>query len=81
MAQHDTLVLGRRIRAARRRLGLTLAELGEVVGRPAPYLSQLENGKVEPKFGLINVYWYSLPTKLGAVRFCHESQIARIMSQ
>jgi transcriptional regulator with XRE-family HTH domain len=54
MAQHDTLVLGRRIRAARRRLGLTLAELGEVVGRPAPYLSQLENGKIEPKYGLIN---------------------------
>lgn len=53
MTQLDTMVLGRRVRAARRRLGLTLAELGETVGKPAPYLSQLENGKVEPKLGLI----------------------------
>ena len=30
-----------------------LAELGEKVARPAPYLSLLENGKVEPKIGLI----------------------------
>ena len=53
MTQLDTMVLGRRVRAARRRLGLTLAELGETVGKPAPYLSQLENGKIEPKLGLI----------------------------
>ena len=53
MAQLDTLVLGQRVRAARRRAGLTLAELGEKVARPAPYLSLLENGKVEPKIGLI----------------------------
>lgn len=53
MAQLDTMVLGRRVRAARRRLGLTLAELGAQVGKPAPYLSQLENGKVEPKLGLV----------------------------
>jgi transcriptional regulator with XRE-family HTH domain len=54
MANFDTMVLGRRVRAARRRVGLTLAELGEVVGKPAPYLSQLENGKVEPKMGLVS---------------------------
>ncbi|MEO5841573.1 MAG: XRE family transcriptional regulator [Acidimicrobiales bacterium] len=53
MAQLDTLVLGHRVREARRRAGLTLAELGEKVARPAPYLSLLENGKVEPKIGLI----------------------------
>ena len=53
MAQLDTLVLGQRVREARRRAGLTLAELGEKVARPAPYLSLLENGKVEPKIGLI----------------------------
>jgi transcriptional regulator with XRE-family HTH domain len=53
MAQLDTLVLGQRVREARRRAGLTLAELGEKVSRPAPYLSLLENGKVEPKIGLI----------------------------
>ena len=53
MTTFDTMVLGHRVRAARRRLGLTLAELGAAVGKPAPYLSQLENGKVEPKLGLV----------------------------
>ncbi|NNE73676.1 MAG: helix-turn-helix domain-containing protein [Acidimicrobiales bacterium] len=50
----DPLVLGARVRHARRGAGLTLAELGERVGRPGPYLSQLENGKVEPKLGLLS---------------------------
>lgn len=53
MGDFDPLVLGRRVREARRRAGMTLAQLGAAVGRPAPYLSQLENGKVEPKLGLI----------------------------
>lgn len=54
MSDFDPLVLGRRVREARRRAGLTLAELGTQVGRPAPYLSQLENGKVEPKLSLVS---------------------------
>jgi predicted transcriptional regulator/DNA-binding XRE family transcriptional regulator len=49
----DLLVLGQRVRHARRERGLTLAALGEIVGRPAPYLSRLENGKVEPKLGFL----------------------------
>lgn len=49
----DTLVLGQRIRYERRRKGLTLAALGELVGRPAPYLSQLENGRIEPRLSLL----------------------------
>ena len=53
MADLDLVILGRRIRHARRRAGLTLADISEAVGRPVPYLSQLENGKVEPKLGLI----------------------------
>jgi XRE family transcriptional regulator, fatty acid utilization regulator len=53
MSDFDPLVLGRRVREARKGAGLTLAELGARVGRPAPYLSQLENGKVEPKLGLV----------------------------
>lgn len=51
--EHETLVLGRRVRYFRRQAGFTLAELGERIGRPAPYLSQLENGKVEPKLSLV----------------------------
>ena len=43
----DLLVLGHRIRFARRQKGATLA--GRVGGPTVPYLSQLENGKVEPK--------------------------------
>lgn len=53
MSTFDTLVFGHRVRDARRRAGLTLADLGAAVGKPAPYLSQLENGKIEPKLGLI----------------------------
>ncbi|MFO7634607.1 MAG: helix-turn-helix transcriptional regulator, partial [Caldilinea sp.] len=40
--------------ARRKRAGLTLDDLGSRVGKPAPYLSLLENGKKEPKLGLIN---------------------------
>jgi predicted transcriptional regulator/DNA-binding XRE family transcriptional regulator len=50
----DPIVLGHRIRHFRRALGLTLDELGARVGKPAPYLSLLENGKREPRLGLIN---------------------------
>ncbi len=46
-------ILGTRVRAARRRSGLTLAQLGAIVGRPASYLSRLENGHVEPRTSLL----------------------------
>lgn len=48
------MVIGHRVRHYRRRAGLTLQRLGERVGRPAPYLSQLENGRVEAKVGLLS---------------------------
>lgn len=51
--EFDLLILGARIRHARRRSGATLADISAAVGRPAPYLSQLENGKVEPKLSLV----------------------------
>lgn len=41
----DSLVFGRRLRHHRKQAGLTLAQLGERVGRPAPYLSMVENGR------------------------------------
>lgn len=49
----DTLTFGRRLRHLRKEAGLTLQELGEKVGRPAPYLSMLENGRREPKLSHI----------------------------
>jgi XRE family transcriptional regulator, fatty acid utilization regulator len=50
----DQLVFGQRVRHYRKRAGMTLDDLGQRVGKPAPYLSLLENGKKEPKLGLIN---------------------------
>jgi transcriptional regulator with XRE-family HTH domain/predicted transcriptional regulator len=49
----DPLVLGRRVRHFRNEAGLTLDQLGDQVGKPAPYLSLLENGKREPKVNLL----------------------------
>ena len=49
----DPTVLGRRVRHHRRQAGLTLDQLGLLVGRPAPYLSLLENGKKEPRVNLV----------------------------
>ncbi len=53
VSEIDLVVMGHRVRHFRNRAGLTLSAVGEKVGRPAPYLSQLENGKVEPKLGLL----------------------------
>ncbi len=46
-------VFGRRMRYFRKRAGLTLDELGERVGKPAPYLSTIETGKRDPRIGLV----------------------------
>jgi XRE family transcriptional regulator, fatty acid utilization regulator len=46
-------VLGKRVRHHRRQAGLTLDALSEAVGRPASYLSQLENGLNDPRASLI----------------------------
>jgi predicted transcriptional regulator/DNA-binding XRE family transcriptional regulator len=47
-------ILGHRVRHFRRKADMTLADLSEAVAKPVPYLSQLENGKIEPKIGLLN---------------------------
>ena len=49
----DPLVFGRRLRFHRKAANLTLDELGARVGKPAPYLSLLENGKKEPRVSLV----------------------------
>lgn len=63
----DLLVLGHQVRHARRRKGATLAEVSSMVGRPAPYLSQLENGKVEPKLSLVGELAEVLDTTTAAL--------------
>ena len=49
----DLAVFGQRLRHLRRGRGMTLAELGERVGRAPSQLSLLENGRREPKLSLI----------------------------
>ena len=49
----DLMTMGRRLRHLRRSRGLTLAELGERVGRAPSALSLLENGRREPKFSVL----------------------------
>lgn len=49
----DPLVLGRRLRHHRKQAGLTLDDLGALVGKPGPYLSLLENGKKQPHLQLV----------------------------
>ena len=50
----DPLVFGQRLRHYRRQASLTLEALGETVGRPPSYLSQLENGHREPRLSMVN---------------------------
>src|SRR5450432_820091 len=49
----DLSLFGQRLRHVRRARGLTLAELGERVGRAPSVLSLIENGRREPKLSLI----------------------------
>src|SRR5437763_7780691 len=49
----DLATFGQRLRHLRRAANLTLAELGERVGRAPSALSLLENGRREPKLSLI----------------------------
>jgi XRE family transcriptional regulator, fatty acid utilization regulator len=49
----DVVLFGQRLRHIRRAKGLTLAELGERVGRAPSVLSLLENGRREPKLSQI----------------------------
>jgi transcriptional regulator with XRE-family HTH domain len=49
----DPVTFGHRVRHFRKRKGLTLDQLGLLVGRPAPFLSLVENGKREPRLSQI----------------------------
>ena len=49
----DLGLFGQRLRHVRRARGLTLAQLGERVGRAPSVLSLIENGRREPKLSLI----------------------------
>ncbi|MGH9106835.1 MAG: helix-turn-helix domain-containing protein [Acidimicrobiales bacterium] len=63
----DPLVFGHRLRHLRRQSGMTLAVLGHAVGRPPSYLSQLENGHLEPRLSTVN--------RLAAALGCHPGDL------
>ena len=52
-AAADLLTVGRRIRHIRRERGVTLDSLGQFVGCTASHLSNIENGRREPKLSLL----------------------------
>ena len=58
----DLVTLGRRIRHRRRAAGLTLAALGEQVGRSQSALSLIESGQREPRLSLLRALADALGT-------------------
>jgi XRE family transcriptional regulator, fatty acid utilization regulator len=50
----DPLLFGRRLRHIRNERGLTLRQLGARVGKHAPYLSQIENGRRTASLEVVN---------------------------
>lgn len=58
----DSLTLGRNIRERRRELGLTLAQVAELIDRAPSQLSAIENGKREPKLSMLRVLATALQT-------------------
>lgn len=63
--QADLVTLGRRLRHARRARGLTLAELGRLVGKAPSQLSLLENGRREVRVGLLTTLAEALGVSVG----------------
>ncbi|MFV0435275.1 MAG: helix-turn-helix domain-containing protein [Leucobacter sp.] len=66
-AELDRLLLGKRLRYFRTRSGLTLEQLGDRVGVVASQLSHIENGRREPRLGLLQAIARELdvdPTEL-----------------
>lgn len=61
----DRQVFGHRLRHYRRARDLTLRELGERIGKPASYLSMLENGRREPRLSLLQTLAAALGVQVG----------------
>ncbi len=61
----DLVTFGQRLRHLRRARGLTLADLGERVGRAPSQLSLLENGHREPKLSLLRALASTLEVPVG----------------
>jgi len=63
-SEPDALTIGRRIRHLRTGRGMTLDELGAVIGRAPSQVSLLENGRREPKFSQLQAIARALGASL-----------------
>jgi transcriptional regulator with XRE-family HTH domain len=69
-AEGEIESLGRRLRARRTELGITLAQLGSMVGLSAGYLSQIERNKTKPSLSALS----SIAEALGVELRCFFEQ-------
>nr|WP_231700821.1 helix-turn-helix transcriptional regulator [Arthrobacter sp. zg-Y750] len=63
----DVISLGRRVRHLRKAKGMTLDDLGAAVGTVASQLSLIENGKREPKLGMMQALAAALDVSIDSL--------------
>lgn len=70
--------LGRRLKALRAELGITLAQLGRVVGLSASYLSQIERNKSKPSLSTLSSIAKTLGVELSYF-FQHSTPVWQVV--
>jgi len=74
----ETESLGRRLRALRTELGITLAQLGRMVGLSASYLSQIERNKTKPSLATLSSMARTLDVELSYF-FEHATPVCQVV--
>ena len=77
-AEGETESLGRRLRALRTELGITLAQLGRMVGLSASYLSQIERNKTKPSLATLSSIAETLGVELSSF-FEHSTPVGEVV--
>ena len=77
-AEAETESLGRRLRALRTELGITLAQLGGMVGLSASYLSQIERNKTKPSLATLSSIAETLGVELSSF-FEHSTPVWQVV--
>jgi len=77
-AEGETESLGRRLRALRTELGITLAQLGRMVGLSASYLSQIERNKTKPSLATLSSIAETLGVELSSF-FEHSTPVWQVV--
>ncbi|HVZ14060.1 MAG TPA: helix-turn-helix transcriptional regulator, partial [Bauldia sp.] len=79
MPPNDPAETGRIIRAVRKKLGRTLAELAEECGCTVSFLSKLENGRTTPSLNMLHRIAASLGVNIGTLAPQENGGSARIV--